>query len=264
MRCRARRRAVRSGAIDRQLNHALSAGCPVEQPLVDVMDVDLDSARPGRCAIAGRLSDPDIDETTHGPLAAHLAEEFGAVAAPRADDVQAASAFGPLRTFSSKRILKHVRLDPRQHHHASPAAQARGDRRFAQGQVHNTRRAPVILPVEQLSASDAELVSLYREAWSKASYGFSCVPAAYPGGPIAPRYERLRERLKKRRLRVREQIGQRVGTAYIQRLEDDMQRELDAVAAEVHVSCAPEDTARARRRYARLLAKLEKRLGGSH
>jgi hypothetical protein len=45
-----------------------------------------------------------------------------------------------------------------------------------------------------------------------------------------------------------------------ERLEVAMQREADDMAAQVDVRCIPDATAKARKRYGRLLAKLEKRL----
>jgi hypothetical protein len=122
---------------------------------------------------------------------------------------------------------------------------------YVRSQAISGRQAPELSLVEVLSKSDVELLALYRQAFSDALYGFSCVPATFRGGPVAPRYDRLRQELKDRRTRVRSALAERVGISNIKRIEREIEGEAAIMEAEVHITCIPRDTARARRRYAR-------------
>ena len=134
---------------------------------------------------------------------------------------------------------------------------------YVRSQAISGRSLPVTPVIDVLPKRDEALLALYRHAFSEAVVGFSCVPAAYPGGPIAPAYVRLRQALKERRLRVRSVLAERVGIANLDRVEREIEKEAALMEAEVHISCIPRDTERARRRYARLLSTLERRLASS-
>ena len=103
----------------------------------------------------------------------------------------------------------------------------------------------------------SDILGLYAHAYAEGSYGFSCTPAAYVGGPEHPRYTRLRERLGDRRRSIRERLARRFGSGRLDDIEDRHQEEMHNVH---FLSCNRTGTRRARYRYRRLLGELERRL----
>jgi hypothetical protein len=131
---------------------------------------------------------------------------------------------------------------------------------YVRDQSITGRIVPVLPLTEVLPKRDVEMLALYRQAYGEALHELSCVPAAYAGGLVAPRHNRVREALAERRTRVRALLAERVGLANIERVEDGIRREAAIMEPGVHGSCIRRDAERARKRYANLVSVLERRL----
>jgi hypothetical protein len=103
-----------------------------------------------------------------------------------------------------------------------------------------------------------DLLTLYDELVEARQHGFSCYPAAYRGGPGDPRIEALGERLGQRQRRVRERLVARFGAARIDEIENAIVEQEHYI---YYTRCDLDDTARARKRYGRLVRAMERQVG---
>ena len=114
-------------------------------------------------------------------------------------------------------------------------------------------------PGPATTSASKSILSLYAEADAARKFGFSCVPAAYVGGPELPSMTQLRERLRARRMLIRERLVRTFGSAEIEAIESRDPEE----GGTVHVNLTCAQAAKYRQKYERLLTRIERRTAKS-
>jgi hypothetical protein len=105
-------------------------------------------------------------------------------------------------------------------------------------------------------AEDQRLLDLYDKADFESRMGGLAMPAAYPGGPLDPTFERSQARIAARFGRIRKILGARFGEAVLEGIEADNADTLGGVWFTDSARAAAD----ARKRHVALLRDLERRL----